>query len=370
MRIRRYNIDDIFRTLNNSGLFDRTYNQKASFICVPRYNVCIHLRPGSINFFFQYVYKVRTYKTYLVWFCLWLTSKFPMMAWTLNLMGLSNTIISSEAYENLNWDDIDLIYVEWHFFGIFSYTNKTVTHVLAKSAYKERFLNELNARMHCDKFKKLFPKLIRYQYDPCFYEEELAVDAGRQLVDKKQFEKSQKKLKSLNKKTVQTRGFEHYYSQLLKKIGELENEELQSALVRLKENIEEEHLGENQEIELALFHGDFNTGQILIKNKKIKIIDWGDGGFLNRYFDYISKAIYKSPNHSFGHHHFPDDFNILKSYFKKRVKKSNHTNLYVLLTLLEILSVSKGEFESKEGAYHRWLIAVSNNCRKEFSNEK
>lgn len=362
MRIRRYNIDDIFKTLNDSDLYGKAYNQKASFICIPRYNVCIHLRPSSINFFFQYVYKVRTNKTYLVWFCLWLVSVFPIMAWVLNMMGLNNAVVRSTSFKNLNWDDIDLIYIEWHFFGIFSYTNKTVTHVLAKSAYKERFLNELNARMHHDKFKKLFPKLIRYQYDPCFYEEELAVDAGQQLVNKKQFKKSQKKLKILNKKTVQTKGLELYYNQLLKKIGKLENEELQRALVRLKENIEEEHLGENKEIELALVHGDFNTGQILIKNKKIKIIDWGDGGFLNRFFDYISIAIYRSPNHSFDHHHFPDDFKVLKSYFRKRIKKFNHTNLYVLLTLLEILSVSKGEFEAKEGAYHRWLTAVSNNC--------
>src|SRR5690606_21305173 len=116
---------------------------------------------------------------------------------------------------------IDIIYVEWHFFGLFSYSERTVKHVLAKKAYKRRFENELHARNIGRKFKRLsqvFPKLLEVSINPKFYVEELAVDSGNQLVGNKQLIKAQKVLKKLNRKTLKTVAIDDYYRKLQKQL--------------------------------------------------------------------------------------------------------------------------------------------------------
>lgn len=363
MKIRRYKIDTVFKTLNEINLHSNIPAHRSKFICIPRYNVCINLRPSSIRFFFENIYKVRTYKTYFIWSMMWLVSLIPFMHHILKIFRLQYELVNTKSYKNINWGGIDLIYVEWHFFGIFSKEKNTVTHVLAKEAYRERFKNELRARKKGKKFIELFPKLLFSSNDPKFYIEELAVDSGMQFISKKQFEKSQKKLKQINKKTLKLVDLDSYYSKLIHKIGNLKNENLSLAFQKLKNQMESNYLQTNAYVELALVHGDFNKGQILIKDNAIKIIDWGDGGVLNRFFDYISISIYKSPDHTFKHKYFPKEFSVLRDFFRKKLKSNYDDKIYVLITLLEILAISKGEFEAQEGAYPRWQTAVTNNCQ-------
>lgn len=362
MRIRRYEIDYIFKTLNESQLHKVSQYKDGKFICIPRYNICINLRISSIHFFFTHVYKIRTYKTYFIWCLLIIVVSFPFLHGILNLVKLKHQLVQTNRYKNFNWNSTDLIYVEWHFFGVFSEAEQTVTHVLAKEAYKERFFNELNARKNGEQFIELFPELLRFSNDPKYYVEELAVDSGNQLITAKQFKKSQKKLKKINKKTIESIALDTYYNKLLDRIGFIENKNLNLAYQGLQRQMESLYLYRNTQIELALVHGDFNRGQILVKDNDIKIIDWGDGGVLNRYFDYISIAINRGTDHKFKHKNFPKDFSVLKSFYRKKLKADNNNkNLYVLITLLEILAISKGEFEAKEGAYPRWLTSVANN---------
>ncbi len=361
MKIRRYEIDYIFKTLDESQLHNSIGNGKSKFICIPRYNACINLKLSSIHFFFTHVYKIRTYKTYFIWCLLNIVALVPFLHGILNLVNLQHQIKKTDANKGFNWTTIDLIYVEWHFFGLFSKAEQTVTHVLAKEAYLERFQNELNARKLGKDFKGIFPELIRIGHNPKFYVEELAVDQSHQFISKRHFKKSQKHLRKINRKTLKKKVLDDYYKMLIEKIGILENEDILQAFKMIKEKIESEHLRTDKEIKLALVHGDFNKGQILVKDDAIKIIDWGDGGFLNRYFDYISISIYKSSDNSFDRNSFPNKYKVLNKFFKKKFKSEDTKHLYVLITLLEILAVSKGEFDAKEGAYPRWLKAVENN---------
>ncbi|NRD20815.1 hypothetical protein HNV08_12230 [Winogradskyella eckloniae] len=364
MKIRRYDVDDIFETLDRSQIIRKTGSSRAKFICIPRYNVCIHLKGSSIRFFFKYVYKVRTYKTYLIWFFLKMIAILPSVHFLLNILGMRHKIKSMNVASPIDWNKIDVIYVEWHFFGVFSHSHKTVTHVLAKEAYAERFQNELIARQMGNQFKnlsKVFPKLLKISDDPKYYVEELAVGAGKQFIDESQLVRAQKKIKKLNRKTLKKTVLDAYYLGLINKLGTLNNASILNALETLKASIERDYLNKNIKIDLALVHGDFNAGQILSQDGNIKIIDWGDGGLFNRFFDYISIAIYKSPNHTFSSKYFPNELSVLKPFFSNKLMKEKHMELYVRLTLLEILVISKGEFEANEGAYERWLTAVNYN---------
>ena len=364
MRIRRYEIDYIFEKINESQVYSRSHNRNCKFICIPRYNICINLRASSIHFFFTHVYKIRTYKTYLIWYLLIIVALFPFLHGILNLVKLKHLVKQTNNYKDFNWESIDLIYVEWHFFGIFSKKDQTVTHILAKPAYEQRFLNEINARNHNEAYKHLFPKLIKYSENPKYYTEELAVDSGNHLITNEQLTEAQELLININTETLKSVLLDTYYSQLIEKIGNLGNPKFSKAVHVLMKEIETNYLKRNEKIDLALVHGDFNKGQILVKDGKIKIIDWGDGGFLNRYFDYISIAIYKSPDHSFSPEYFHKEFIVLNEFFRKRYAKETNSHLYHLLTLLEIFAISKGEFEAEEGAYPRWLTSVENNQRK------
>ncbi len=364
MKIRRYEIDYIFKTLATANLHDKTIKASEKFICIPRYNVCINLKRSSIRFFFNYVYKVRTYKTYLIWSLLNIVAIFPVFHKLLNLIGLQYDIKYLKAPSSIHWNKIDLIYVEWHFFGVFSNSDKTVTHVLAKKSYAERFQNEINARKMGKQFKnlsKVFPRLLKISDNPKYYIEELAVGAGNQLINENQLIKAQKKIKKLNRKTLKNIQLDEYYKTLVNKLGEINNDRLFRASQELRASIENDYLEKDIKLELALVHGDFNAGQVLSKNNRIKIIDWGDGGLLNRFFDYISITIYKSPDHAFNKDYFPNDLSVLEKFFSKKLNRIAHMNLYVRITLLEILIISKGEFEAKEGAYDRWLTAVKSN---------
>lgn len=366
MKIRRYEIDYVFDVLNSSRLHPGLDAVNAKFICIPRYNVCINLRASSIRFFFNYVYKVRTYKTYFIWFLLRLIVILPSLHILLNKIGLSHEIKHIKSSHNINWDRIDLVYVEWHFFGVFSQSEQSVAHVLAKQSYQQRFENELHARRYGKEIKELaeiLPKLLYVSDNPKFYVEELAVDLGNHLITNEELDKAQKALIALNNETLKNVSFDAYYRELINKISEIKNHKLSESLNLLKSKLET-YLNQNLIVELSLVHGDFNAGQVLTKNGRIKIIDWGDGGLLNRLFDYITIGIYNSPNHEFNPAFFPEDLSILKTFFSEKMNTGINVKLYVLLSLLEILFISKGEFEAQEGAYIRWIAAVKHNVNK------
>lgn len=366
MKIRRYEIDYVFDVLNSSQLHPGVAEVNAKFICIPRYNVCVNLRASSISFFFTYVYKVRTLKTYFIWLLLRIVALLPSVHNILNKVGLLHEIKSVESIGNMDWGKVDLLYIEWHFFGVFSLSEESVTHVLAKPAYEQRFYNELNARYYGQQYAEIdeiLPKLLKISEDPKFYIEELAVDSGKQLITKDQLNKAQTVLIKINHSTLKNIGLDIYYRDLTEKLGEIKCTKLLEASNLLKNTIETGYLNQNLSVAIALVHGDFNSGQVLVKNGKIKIIDWGDGGLLNKFFDYITIAIYKSPHHKFRHEFFPDELSILKTYFSEQMENQGNDKLYVLLSLLEILVISKGEFEAHEGAYLRWITAVENNIK-------
>lgn len=361
MRIRRYEIDCIFKTLNESQLHSDDQNVVCKFICIARYNVCVNLRAASIHFFFTHVYKIRTYKTYLIWYLLIIVALFPFLHGILNFVKLKYQLKKTDVYKDFDWNKTDLIYVEWHFFGVFSEKDQTVTHVLAKPAYEQRLLNEVNARNYNGAYSHLFPKLIKYSENSKFYTEELAVDSGQHLITNAQFKAAQDLLVKINTETLELQPLDTYYVGLIEKIGTIRNDRFLRPIQTLKKDIETNYLNNDETIELALVHGDFNKGQILVKNQNIKIIDWGDGGFLNRYFDYISITLNKSPDNSFNRDHFMKEFTVLDEFFQMKLEQNIQIRLYVLITLLEIFAISKDEFEAEEGAYPRWLTSVDSN---------
>lgn len=364
MKIRRYEIDYVFDVLNRSQIHPGVDASFAKFICIPRYNACINLKESSIGFFFRYVYKVRSTKTYLIWFLLRLVALFPRLHGILNKVGLMHEIKMIKSLGHMDWGHIDLLYIEWHFFGVFSQSKESVAHVLAKPAYEQRFENEIKVRQYgtkCKELSQVLPKLLKVSENPKYYIEELAVDSGKQLITKDQLNTAQIVLKQLNSHTQKNVSLDLYYRELIDKLGDVKNAKLLKAKNLLQNTLEKKYLNRNLKVGLALVHGDFNAGQVLSKNEQIKIIDWGDGGLLNRYFDYITIAIYRSPLHDFKPEFFPEELSILNLYFSAKMENQKHFELYVLLSLLEILVISKGEFEAQEGAYLRWITAVKIN---------
>ena len=366
MKIRRYDIDYIFETVENCQLH-ALHNNNDRFVCIPRFNVCVNLRIKSIKFLFTHVYKVRTAKTYAVWMLLYLIAYVPSLHKLLNIVGLKHSIRKVNPTGNTNWSEIDVLYVEWHFFGVFMKSDDVVIHILAKESYVQRFNNEINARKlvksETKGLTKLFPNLMKVSEQPKYYVEELSVDAGKQLVSFEMYKKAQKKIKKVNKQTLKTVSFKNYYKQLIDQVGVLNDSSLKSTYNNLLQYIEANYLHLDLMVDLALVHGDFNSGQVLMKNDKIKIIDWGDGGLLNRYFDFITITIRKSPNYLFDMGYFPKENKSLKKYFKGLFKSEVHQKLYVLLSLLEVFAISKGEFELREGNYIQWKDSVESNLK-------
>lgn len=360
--LRRYSVRDMFDIVEKSNLFSRGSNSKkgvCKFIAIPRYNAVIRLNYSSIYFFFNYIYKVRTIKTYFIWTILMFISVLSYFSFILKLLKIQFQIYSPQILSNTEWKKINVLFAEWHFIGVYTKGNNTVTHLLSNTEYINRLENEINARRICQKHNiDVIPQLFSTEISKNgYWIEEISVDKNKQFISDEDFNISMQKLCNIYNKTVKYIEFNRYFESLKTKLLNVKSKEIQLYRDRIYSFIETNSNKQNFSIKLALAHGDFNKGQILKKNNKLIFIDWSDGGMFNLFFDIISVTLNLGGENTFRIDLIPKEYSVLKKYFLKEISLT-YFDLFVALTLLETLSVQHNEFDKRRGPYKRWTKQV------------
>ena len=117
---------------------------------------------------------------------------------------------------------------------------------------------------------------------------------------------------------------------------------------------------ENPIIIKAITHGDFNQGQLLKKDNRIIIIDWSEGGFQNICFDIITCTL--NVHNEFELDLIPEELKLLKESLIETI--SAQKDIYIALTLLEVLRTQYHMYKQMRGPYQRWQLQVDNQIAK------
>lgn len=357
-QIRRLSTDEIFSIIETSNILQQHKSRKKEiqFIFIKRYNAAIQLNIQSISYFFNYIYRVRTIKTYFIWLILTILTFFPKFNFVLKIIGLSFKI--AKPNPRYNFKPVNVIFIEWHFLGIFDFQSGTVTHLLSKPELVIQEINEIECRKTCIKNGITnIPKLLDYKIGEAgFWKEEIAVNKSGQFISEKDFNKAIKILISIYKKTINKIKLEQYIDLLQKQLNHIDIPEFSKRKEELIQLLKT--LSKNEDIFVlrSLTHGDFNKGQILRKNNHLYIIDWSEGGNHNIGFDLITITL--NLHNKFSSHLIPKEIKELKKFFFKSVPQ-NQIKIYIAITLLEVLKNQYCFYKQNRGPYKRWLSQVS-----------
>ena len=216
LKIRRIPINETFSIIEKSNLFASkgSPNQKVSFVFIPRYNVGIQLNWKSINYFFQYIYKIRTIKTYFIWILLQSLVFTNLSKIFLPLTGLSVQILTPK--NPIDHSSINVIFFEWHFLGIYNFKLKKVAHILSNSNYRIQLSNEIECRKQIIQSNiENIPKLIDYSIsDKGYWMEEIAVQKNGQFISEMDFISAQNVLLKIYHKTSKQTSLNQYLKEL------------------------------------------------------------------------------------------------------------------------------------------------------------
>lgn len=361
--LKRFEINNLFNKTESFFLNraeSKKNKNKYSFYIIKRMHSCVKADRKSIDFFFSRIYRVDTFKTLLFKNLLLVGTKSNLLRKLLKRSKLISDYHTLPLHSHLQWENVDVLFAEWDFIGVFSGNQKKVSHLLYSPEYISKLKNEVEARQELKDVINIPPLLEHQIKNEGWYEDKLRVSKNGQFISDQNYLHAQEQLIEVYKFTKKNILFSDYLAELKRKSDKVygNNKLILQKIYSLLDILLEETV-KNLYLPITRCHGDFNKNQLLKYKNAIAIIDWAESEYNIAWHDYIYNKMFnasyafskKSPLSKYLH----SELNCLIS--QKSLK---------ILVLIEVALKQHAAFNNQRGYLTKW-VAISNTCLEHTS---
>lgn len=335
-------------------------SKEASFFVVSRLHACIRSSASAVDFFFTRIHRVDTLRTRAFHFLLKCAVYSRPLQRALAKYGLIDEIIDASVYANVDWEQIDVLFAEWHFVGAFSQSTCEVAHVLGFPEFSDKMKREIEARYDVREIIDVPEIKHHFPEEPAGWVEEIVGERRGQVVSSDDYRRAQERMISLYKHTGRRVEAATYVDELFHAGCTHYENESETALLLFEIRREAQALILNHDIgdlTIARTHGDFKASQLLRYESTLFVVDWSESAYTWIVHDLVSLFMIFHKTFDLSRGSVPHQLVVLYDGLQPELT-AVPDKLPFLVTLMEIAVRQRTVFTQKKGPLDAWVGAA------------